>query len=50
LESKQRLESIFQNSRDPVETQQVLVDLQRALHDAAKSAGLPDPLCREGAT
>jgi hypothetical protein len=50
LESKQRVETIFQNSRDPVETQEVLVALQRALHQAAESAGLPSPLCREGAT
>jgi hypothetical protein len=50
LESKQRVESIFQNSRDPVETQEVLVALQRALHDAAEAAGLPAPLCGEGAT
>jgi hypothetical protein len=50
LESKQRVESIFQSSRDPVETQEVLVALQRALHDAAEAAGLPAPLCGEGAT
>jgi hypothetical protein len=50
LESKQRVESVFQNSRDPVETQEVLVALQRALHDAAEAAGLSAPLCREGAT
>jgi hypothetical protein len=50
LESKQRVETIFQNSRDPVEAQDVLVALQRALRDAAEAAGLPAPLCREGAT
>jgi hypothetical protein len=48
LEAKQRVERALEGE-DPVGTQELLTRLQRALGDAAQAAGLPPPLCREGA-
>jgi hypothetical protein len=50
LEAKQRVEAAFGVGSDRVAMQELLVGLQRALRDAADAAGLPPPLCREGAS
>jgi hypothetical protein len=50
LEAKQRVEAAFDAGSDRVAMQELLIDLQRALQDAADAAGLPAPLCREGAS
>jgi hypothetical protein len=50
LEAKQRVEQALARGADPPGTQVLLSELQRALGDAAAAAGLPEPLCREGAT
>jgi hypothetical protein len=49
LEAKQRVEQALARGADPPGTQALLGDLQRALGEAATAAGLPTPLCREGA-
>ncbi|HEX2024850.1 MAG TPA: hypothetical protein VHH92_00485 [Actinomycetota bacterium] len=50
LEAKQRVEAAFRSARDPTGLHELLVALQRELGDAAEAAGLPAPLCREGAS
>jgi hypothetical protein len=52
LEAKQRVERVFQDPvrADPQDAAVLLTELQRALGGAAEAAGLPTPLCREGAT
>ncbi len=52
LEAKQRVERIFEDPvrAPPQEVVVLLTELQRALGQAAEAAGLPRPLCREGAT
>lgn len=52
LEAKQRVERAFEDpARAPPQQVVVLLsELQRALGQAAKAAGLPTPLCREGAS
>jgi hypothetical protein len=50
LEAKQRVEAAFRSARDPTGLDELLVSLQRELGDAADAAGLPAPLCREGAS
>jgi hypothetical protein len=50
LEAKQRLESALETSADPPGTQQLIIELERALRDAARSADLPVPLCARGAS
>jgi hypothetical protein len=50
LEAKQRVERVLDSGADPVGAHELLTRLQRALGDAALAAGLPPPLCREGAS
>jgi DNA anti-recombination protein RmuC len=52
LEAKQRVENAFLDPTraDPQQVAQLLAELQRALREGAEVAGLPTPLCREGAT
>ena len=51
LEAKQRVEGILDEQRaEPQEVIVLIAGLQRALGQAAKAAGLPTPLCREGAS
>jgi hypothetical protein len=52
LEAKQRVERALQDSArsDPQEVVTLIAGLQRTLADAAEAAGLPTPLCREGAS
>jgi hypothetical protein len=49
LEAKQRVEASLDSGTDPVAAHELMTRLQRALGDAALAAGLPAPLCREGA-
>ena len=51
LEAKQRVERIFEDPARaaPQEVVVLLSELQRALAGEAEAAGLPRPLCREGA-
>jgi hypothetical protein len=49
LEAKQRVERVLESGADPMGAHELLTRLQRALGDAALAAGLPAPLCREGA-
>ena len=49
LEAKQPVEQALERGADPPGTQALLGRLRRALGDAAAAAGLPTPLCREGA-
>jgi hypothetical protein len=50
LEVKQRLEDALRMQVDPASLTALLGELQRALIDGAEAAGLPQPLCREGAS
>lgn len=52
LEAKQRVERALQDpaGSHPQEVVTLITGLQRALADAAEAAGLPTPLCREGAS
>jgi hypothetical protein len=52
LEAKQRLEAILADPvrADPQEVAVLITELQRALRDGAEAAGLPTPLCGEGAS
>ncbi|MGH2696672.1 MAG: hypothetical protein ACRDIW_06745 [Actinomycetota bacterium] len=52
LEAKQRLEAILADPvrADPQEVVVLITELQRALRDGAEAAGLPTPLCEEGAS
>lgn len=52
LEAKQRVERIFEDpaGADPQQVVIFLSELQRAMGGAAEAAGLPTPLCREGAS
>ena len=52
LEAKQRLEAILADPvrADPQEVAVLITELQRALRDGAEAAGLPTPLCEEGAS
>jgi hypothetical protein len=49
LEATERVESALNARGDPGAVQDLLIRLQRALHEAAEAADLPAPLCREGA-
>jgi predicted HicB family RNase H-like nuclease len=49
LEVTQRMEDAFRTRVDPASLTALLGDLQRALIEGAEAAGLPQPLCREGA-
>jgi hypothetical protein len=52
LEAKQRLEAILADPvrADPQDVVVLITELQRALREGAEAAGLPTPLCREGAS
>jgi hypothetical protein len=52
LEAKQRLEAALADPfrADPRDVVVLMTALQRALRDGAQAAGLPTPLCREGAS
>jgi hypothetical protein len=52
LEAKQRLEAILADPvrADPQDVVVLITELQRALRDGAEAAGLPTPLCGEGAS
>jgi hypothetical protein len=52
LEAKQRLEAILAEAvrADPQDVVVLITGLQRALREGAEAAGLPTPLCQEGAS
>jgi hypothetical protein len=52
LEAKQRVERILEDPAraDPQDVVVLITELQRALRDGAEAAGLPTPLCEEGAS
>jgi hypothetical protein len=52
LEAKQRVERALEDPAraEPQEVVVLITELQRALRDGAEAAGLPTPLCREGAS
>jgi hypothetical protein len=52
LEAKQRVERALEDpaGADPQDVVVMITELQRALRDGAEAAGLPTPLCREGAS
>jgi hypothetical protein len=52
LEAKQRVERALEDpaGADPQDVVVLITELQRALREGAEAAGLPTPLCREGAS
>jgi hypothetical protein len=52
LEAKQRVERALEDpaGADPQDVVMLINELQRALREGAEAAGLPTPLCREGAS